>query len=153
MENATKALYISAGVLMGVMILSLAVMLFSSLQSYVGEYKKQVEFNELNAFNNKYQQYINTEQKLTIQDIVTAAGTAYEDNSSFNSDPNEWKEISKNSLYIGIFLNGNRIDQSIKENMKSLLEQNTNKKYKCTASDVKYNSAGRIYEMHFSEVK
>ena len=31
MENATRALYISAGVLIGVMILSLAVMLFSSL--------------------------------------------------------------------------------------------------------------------------
>ena len=55
MENATKALYIAAGVLMGIMILSLGVILFSSLQSYIDEYKEEIEFNELNTFNNKYQ--------------------------------------------------------------------------------------------------
>ena len=35
MENAVKALYIAAGVLMAVMVLSLAAVLYSSLQSYV----------------------------------------------------------------------------------------------------------------------
>ena len=98
MENATKALYIAAGVLMGIMILSLAVMLFSSLQSYVEEYKSQIEFNELNTFNNRYQKYVDTGGTLTIQDIVTVAGMAYEDNSSYNIDPNEWNDISENSL-------------------------------------------------------
>ena len=107
MENAIKALYIAAGVLIGIMILSLAVMLFSSLQSYIDEYKEQIEFNELNAFNNKYQKYVDTEQNLTIQDIITVAGLAYEDNSSFNIDTGEWN-IDENSLYIGIFLDGER---------------------------------------------
>ena len=90
MENATKALYIAAGVLMGIMILSLGVILFSSLQSYIDEYKEEIEFNELNTFNNKYQKYVATEQNLTIQDIITVAGLAYEDNSSFNIDTREW---------------------------------------------------------------
>ena len=152
MENATRALYISAGVLIGVMILSLAVMLFSSLQSYVEEYKNQIEFNELNAFNNKYQKYINTDTAVTIQDVVTVAGIAYEDNSSFNIDPNEW-DISENSLYVGVFFNGKRIDKSIKEDMQSILEQNTNKSYECTSADVKYNKVGRIYEIRFSEIQ
>ena len=35
MENAVKALYIAAGVLMAVMVLSLAAVLYSSIQSYV----------------------------------------------------------------------------------------------------------------------
>ena len=35
MENAVKALYIAAGVLMAVMVLSLAAVLYSSLQNYV----------------------------------------------------------------------------------------------------------------------
>lgn len=152
MENATKALYIAAGVLIGIMVLSLAVMLFSSLQSYVQEYKSQIEFNDLNAFNSKYQKYIDTDTALNIQDIVTVAGMAYEDNSSFNIDPNEWKDISDSSLYVGIFLNGRRIDQTIKENMQNLLSDNTEKKYMCTASEAKYNNIGRIYEMHFSEL-
>lgn len=151
MENATKALYIAAGTLVGVMILSLAVMLFSSLQSYVEEYKEQIEVNNLNAFNSKYQKYINTDGVITIQDIVTIAGSAYEDNSSFNVDPNAWNDISKNSLYVGVYLKDKRIDQTIKTNMQELLEKNTNKKYQCKTSDVKYNSVGRIYEIRFSE--
>lgn len=152
MENATKALYIAAGVLMGIMILSLGVMLFSSLQSYVQEYRSQIEFNELNAFNSKYQKYMDLDTAITIQDIVTVAGMAYEDNSSFNIDPNEWN-ISENSLYIGIFLGNTRIDQTIKENMQEYLSENTDKKYECTAENIRYNSVGRIYEMHFSEIK
>ena len=152
MENATKALYIAAGVLIGIMILSLAVMLFSSLQSYVEEYEKQIESNDLNAFNSKYQKYVDTDIELTIQDIVTLAGMAYEDNSSLNVNTQEW-EISDNSLYIGIFLADKRLDQTIKENMQSLLSENSNKTYMCKIGDIKYNSIGRIYEMHFSENK
>ena len=152
MENATKALYIAAGVLMGIMILSLGVILFSSLQSYIDAYKEEIEFNELNTFNNKYQKYVATEQNLTIQDIITVAGIAYEDNSSFNVDTREWN-IDENSLYVGIFLDGERVDQDIKEQMQALLSENIGKKYECTASNAKYNKVGRIYEMHFSEVR
>ena len=150
MENATKALYIAAGTLVGIMILSLAVMLFSSLQSYVEGYKEQIEFNNLSAFNSKYQKYINTDDVITIQDIVTIAGSAYQDNSSFNVNKDAWN-LSENALYVGVFLNDKRIDTIIKEEMQTLLEKNTNKKYQCKASNVKYNSVGRIYEIHFSE--
>ena len=45
MENAVKALYMAAGVLIGIMILSLAVVLFSSLQGYMEETNKQIMFN------------------------------------------------------------------------------------------------------------
>ena len=74
MENATKALYIAAGVLMGVMILSLAVMLFSSMQAYIQGYKEDIEYNALNTFNNKYQKYVDNDTDFTIQDVVTVAG-------------------------------------------------------------------------------
>lgn len=159
MENATRALYIAAGVLIGLMIISLAVVLFSGLQSYVEEYRRQIEFNELNTFNNKYQKYINVDtannilEPLTIQDIVTVAGIAYEDNSSLNVNPEEWEDISENSLYVGIFLDGVRIDRTIKEEMQNLLAQSIDKKYRCAAADVRYNRVGKIYEMHFSEIK
>ena len=146
MENATKALYIAAGVLIGIMILSLAVMLFSSLQSYVEEYKNQIEFNNLNAFNSRYQKYVDDDVTVTIQDVVTVAGMAYEDNSSFNIEPTEWQDISESSLYVGVFLDGNRIDQTIKEDMQSLLTDNTESRYRCT---VEYNSIGRIHVVSF----
>ena len=153
MENATKALYIAAGVLIGIMILSLAVMLFSGLQSYVEEYKKQIEANDLNDFNSKYQKYIQNDN-LTIQDIVTVAGIAYEDNITLNSDSNEWKEsdISENSLYIGVYLDNERIDNKIKDEMSNLLAENREEKYKYKINEVKYSQIGRIYRISFSRV-
>ena len=54
MENAVKALYIAAGVLMGVMILSLAVVLHSGLQGYVETSNKETRFNELKIINVKF---------------------------------------------------------------------------------------------------
>ena len=49
MENAVKALYIAAGVLITVMVLSLAAVLYASLQGYVDNTKKQISAkNRLN---------------------------------------------------------------------------------------------------------
>lgn len=152
MENAVKALYMAAGVLIGIMILSLAVVLFSSLQGYMEETNKQIMFNEVTRFNAKYTKYVDTE--LTIQDIITVAGEAYENNKSYNINPNAWNE-SSNSLYIAIYLENNgRIDQKMGENgeMIELLGNNNAsvQKYKCANSDVEYSeNTGKIFKMTF----
>ena len=152
MENAVKALYMAAGVLIGIMILSLAVVLFSSLQGYMEETNKQIMFNEVTRFNAKYTKYVDTE--LTIQDIITVASEAYENNKSYNIDPNAWNE-SSNSLYIAIYLENNgRIDQKMGENgeMVELLGNNNAsvQKYKCANSDVEYSeNTGKIFKMTF----
>ena len=159
MENAVKALYIAAGVLMGVMILSLAVVLHSGLQGYVETSNKETRFNELTRFNAKYTKYINIESgdpnpkfDLTIQDIVTVASEAYENNSSYNPDPSEWA-AGPNSLYIEIWLDGNRIDTAISGSMVQLLEQNVGKTYQCSNNNVEYSDiTGRIFRMSFSEL-
>ena len=49
MENATKALLIAAGVLIGIMVISLGVSLYVSLGSYVDSTKEQLELNQENA--------------------------------------------------------------------------------------------------------
>ena len=134
------------------MILSLAVVLFSSLQGYMEETNKQIMFNEVTRFNAKYTKYVDTE--LTIQDIITVAGEAYENNKSYNIDPNAWNE-SSNSLYIAIYLENNgRIDQKMGENgeMVELLGNNNAsvQKYKCANSDVEYSeNTGKIFKMTF----
>lgn len=150
MENAVKALYMAAGVLIGIMILSLAVVLFSSLQGYMEETNKQIMFNEVTRFNAKYTKYVGTE--LTIQDIITVAGEAYENNKSFNIDPTKWDE-SSNSLYIAIYLENDneRIDKQMggENNMAELLKNNSEKKYK--SGEVKYSeNTGRIYSITFN---
>lgn len=157
MENAVKALYIAAGVLVGVMILSLAVVLFSNLQGYANTLNNKTSFNELTRFNTKYTKYINIENgikqfDLTIQDIVTIAGEAYENNSSYNPDTSSWDETS-NSLYVAIYLDGTRIDTNIKEQMVELLETNIGKQYQCSSDNVEYSrDTGRIYRMSFSKI-
>lgn len=154
MENAVKALYIAAGVLIGVMILSLGVALFASLQNYVDSAQERVEFNELNSFNTQFTKYINYENgvrqyELTIQDIITAAGRAYENNSSYNLDTTQWQE-SESSLYVSVYLKETRIDQNIKEEMVDLLEENLGKKYKCEANNIEYsNETARVYRVEF----
>lgn len=95
MENAVKALYIAAGVLIVVMVLSLAAVLYASLQNYVEESNTQVKYNDINSFNSKYLNYINysngvKQSDLTIQDVVTVANMAYENNQA--------NEIDKQSM-------------------------------------------------------
>ena len=51
MENASKALLMAAGVLIAVLILSLAVYLFMSFGSESAEFHKQMENDRLNQFN------------------------------------------------------------------------------------------------------
>ena len=51
MENASKALLMAAGVLIGVLILSLAVYLFANFGTASAEIHKQKDMNEINKFN------------------------------------------------------------------------------------------------------
>ena len=133
MENAVKALYIAAGVLIAVMILSLAAVVYSSLQGYVENTNQQIEFNEINSFNTQYLDYANKD--VSIQDIVTVAGNAYENNYSYSPDINQWN-ISDKSFYVQVLLNGTRIDQNINDIMVNLLENNKDKVF--VTDDISY---------------
>lgn len=154
MENATKALLIAAGVLIGVMILSLAVALYSELDAYVESSNEKIEFNELNAFNTQFTKYINyiggeKQFDLTIQDVVTAANIAYENNLDYNATVD--LRGNPSTLYVAIYLDGRSIENDIHEKTSNLLTDNLGKTYKCGGSDVKYSQAtGRIYEVYFS---
>ena len=148
MENAVRALYITAGVLIAVMVLSLAVLLYNSLQGYVEDANQQIKYNDINSFNTKYMNYAN--KTVTIQDVVTVASIAYENNRSHDIDINQWN-ANPNALYVQILLNGVRIDTTINDNMVKLLENNQDTKYKCGSSDILLSEfTGQVYSMNFS---
>lgn len=157
MENAARALYISAGVLIAVMILSLAGVLYSSMQGYVQESNNEIKQNSISGFNTKYLNYVNytggAEQfKLTIQDVVTVASSAYENNSKYEADSSQWG-VSPDALYVQVNLNGSRIDQTINDKMVKLLEENKEKYYKCESGDVLISqSSGQVYSISFSAI-
>ena len=155
MENAVKALYIAAGVLITVMVLSLAAVLYASLQGYVDNTNKQIKFNSVNSFNTKYLNYINISNgekqfDLRIQDIITIAIATYENNRSNNIDINQW-DATPNSLYVEVLLNGTRIDQTINEQMVELLQTNKDTTFQCSANDVLISeNTGQVYSISFS---
>lgn len=145
MENAVKALLIVAGVLIGVMILSLSVALYSSLSGYVESSHEDIRNKELKQFNNQYTKYIDVE--LTIHDVVTAANTACESNLKYNlTEPDE------NNYYVTInVIPGNtNLERNINLISSEILENGLGKKYKCSYKDVKINpETGRVCQVDF----
>ncbi len=69
MENASKALLMAAGVLIGIMVLSLAVYLFVTFGSTSAQMHQQKEQDQLNQFNSQFTSYEGKED-ITIYDIV-----------------------------------------------------------------------------------
>ena len=83
MENASNALIIAGGVLIGVLILSLAVYLFADFGSTSAEINKKTQEQQLVQFNSKFTTYESTEKKWTVYDVVTVAGYARENNKYY----------------------------------------------------------------------
>ena len=145
MENATKAMLIAAGVLIGIMILSLGAALFVELDTYVESSYEQIRFYEQNSFNAKFTKYISN--NLTIHDIITAANLANENNNFYNTTVDE--KGNQSSLYVAVYLGGIAIESDIQNRTVSLLTGN-NKTYKCESVKIS-EKTGRVYEIYFKE--
>lgn len=150
MENAVKALLIASGVLIGVLILSLGSILYSSLSSYTEEVHESIERNELDKFNVQFTAYIreaDEEEYLTIQDIVTVANIAFENNQKHNVNVDS---AGENSYYVQVLLGEKNIEDGQAE---ELLEGNFNK-YICPASNITFSRiTGRVISIKFEEKK
>lgn len=157
MENATKALLIAAGVLIGLMILSVGITLYTSLGNFVDNYQKEADEIALHKFNEQFTRYINCEDNtkepefiLTIQDIVTAANNARENNQKY-----QLEEPTDYNYYVTVNMTGNaNLEKTINlEEAARILRNNMDKRYRCTINNVKINeNTGRVCEISFSEI-
>lgn len=106
MENASKALLMAGGVLIGVLIISLAVFLFADFGSTSAEINAKNAQQQITSFNSKftaYQGYYegegnNKDWKITIYDIVSLA--------AFAKENNEYYEVNSSSddNYISVII-------------------------------------------------
>ncbi len=153
MENAVKALLIAAGVLMGMVIVSIGVSLYSSLSKYVESTQNEIAMTELQQFNDQFFKYINYNDSatnprdfsLTIQDIVTAANIAYENNQFYGLT-----EYKDGSYYVTVKLDGTPLEKNITSNSAQLLLNGLGYEYQCSPTDVLISSTtGRVYEVNF----
>ena len=156
MEIASKALLMAAGVLMGVVILSLAAYLFVTFSSSADDVKSEIANNQLNKFNSQFLAYEQRED-LTVYDILTAVNLAENNNKYYQLEPGDTNYITvkvDNSV-----VNSTDIEKKIKpeslEKEGEMKEDNLGgkslKNYRCNVllSDI----TGRVNAVNFSSNK
>ena len=82
MENAARALTMAAGVLIGIMIISFAVYLFTSLGNTSSEIYSKVEQTKIDKFNSQFLKYYRLDT-CTAHDIVSIANLAKNSNKYY----------------------------------------------------------------------
>ena len=127
MENASKALIMAGGVLIGVLILSLWAYLFVSFGTQAAEISKQNEQTKIAQFNTQFTSYEGKEG-LTIYDIITVAGLAKQNNDYYENDNNykvivEIKRFSDNKRYTNIENMDDEKKKKLINTDKSLINQ------------------------------
>lgn len=162
MENASNALLIAGGVLIGVLILSLAVYLFADFGSTSADINQRTTEQQLAQFNSKFTVYESSDFKWTIYDIVTVAGYAHENNKYYTDNMTEAETNSadfNNNYKITVKLKGSQIF-SYTENIQDYMADNYNSmihdevtkntvlpKYNCVIS---YHDNGRVSTIIFN---
>ena len=104
MENATNALYIAAGVLLGVLILTFAVALFAMFGNSSKEIIEQIDASKITEFNNNFLKFYNNEVKIDAYDLVTMANFARKNNKEMLVDSESGANANSFSDYIQIVL-------------------------------------------------
>lgn len=77
MENASKALLIAGGVLVAIIIITLAVTLYTVFSNHSKEYNEIMNITEIQKFNSKFDVYVGRTD-ITAQEIVSVVNLAKE---------------------------------------------------------------------------
>lgn len=160
MENAARALTMAAGVLIGIMIISIAVYLFTSLGNTSSEIYSKVEQTKIDKFNSQFLKYYRLDT-CTAHDIVSIANLAKNSNEYY-----ELEEGSEYNYYVNVSVKG-YIDSKGSKNEEDNFEKLDDAKYtefiennstNEEKSEIKYftckkisqsNITGRVYQITF----
>lgn len=119
MENASKALLMSASILLGLMIVSVGVVLFKSFGGFSREITTEIERKQIAQFNAQFQKYegyitfyddetkdeITERIKITTHDIVTLANLAQKNNKEYGLEKDKSEKENESTYYVQINLN------------------------------------------------
>lgn len=151
MENASKALIMAGGVLIGILILSLAAYLFVDLGSTSAEITAQNAQKQITEFNSKFTSYEGYKDnegnwQITIYDIISLAAYAKENNEYYEDVGNEKISVKIDNREI------QDNDSAQNENLiKNYIKSDgTLVKFKC--DNIDYNSRGKVKIIVFKAV-
>ena len=132
MENATKALLIAGTVLIAIIIVSIAVYLYSLYSNQAEQYKETISATELQKFNSKFEAYIGREN-ITPQEIVSIVNLANQYNNQ-----------------VQIYLEGIRL-QFITSKPEDFIKINKDNLFSCewSNSNPTYDTDGKIMKINF----
>lgn len=161
MENASKALIIAAGVLIGIILMSIAVYLFVDFGSTAAKINKQNAEQQIVEFNSRFTAYQGLDmngnpKEWTIYDVITVLGYAQENNKYYSDDLGESNLEYINNYRITVYITSQRVDNWSQADIKDKLKQfefdtlGKLKKYICT--DIRYNENGRVKEIKFRNI-
>lgn len=145
MENASEALIIAAGVLIGILIISLGVYLFVDFGATSADIHSQVAERQITQFNTRFTSY--ADKDLTIYNIITIANYAIENNKYY-----EGVEEYKVTVWLGNKdLTYNMDEKALIERDKALINENSPNLpvYRCKNEDIQYSKDGRIKSLRF----
>lgn len=135
MENATKALLIAGAVLIAIIMISIAVYLYSLYSGQADQYSAIISDTELQKFNSKFDVYLGREN-ITAQEIVSVVNLAKEYNNQ-----------------VQIYLEGTRL-QFTSSTPEDFIKTNQNNLFSCTwsTSNPTYDTNGKIIKLMFKNV-
>lgn len=161
MENATKALLIAGGVLIGVMLIAVLVYMVSNLSTISNSQEQAREAEQLQEFNKIYESY--QKKKLRGSEVISLVNRSI-DNNIQNSGIAE-KQIA---VYVTTIQNGEKVGDGLEigtycftgtsrtlfENMVNDVEKrrkfSNGRNFECTKINY-HSSNGRVSEIYFQE--
>lgn len=116
MENASNALMMAGGVLIGILLLSVLVVAFSGAADLAKSYDDSLSTTSLQAFNNNFEQY--TLAPVNIQSIITM--------THFAKDYNAKNGLVKgDSIYISVVCEREELEEKTDEELIQFMQDNT----------------------------
>lgn len=162
MENASQALLIAAGVLIGILILTLAVYLFSVFGGYATNTQSKLDEDDIAQFNQNFLKYSGLTE-LTIQDIVTVKNYALESNRKYGNYNPKNDRASENNDYIDVYYADSKAvahtssalilnieDQTLLENEIQKIKAG-NKPNRFTCEVIISRATGKVSQIYFYE--
>lgn len=142
MENASKALIISGGILISILVMSIGVYLFVSYRESSSTIQQTMQASQLQEFNVNFTTF-EGRSEITIQEIATLVNFVKQYNKEQDVEIKVWLN------------NDNLLDNDIIELIQdNLTNENEVKYFKCNVSintDITYDNYGRVNSIKFTE--
>lgn len=149
MENASKALIMAAGVLIGILIISLAVYIFVDFGTTSAKINEQNAQQKIVQFNSQFTSYIDKE--LTIYDVVTILGYAQENNKYYEETESEQIAVFLQTSSITNITNYSDIQKSNLIKKETLINGKL-PVYKIKEENIRYNDeTGKVNYINFKQ--